>query len=110
MARESLRLLDTALHFGRERNRQFPQHGNCDRGAPARRRLRIVLPFGVDDLFKLVVRPNKVQITAPIYEAKVARWRPLWPHLTFVPWSENPRDYGKLDSNAQKVRRADNIA
>ena len=30
--------------------------------------------------------------------------------LTFVPWSENPRDYGKLDSNAQKVRRADNIA
>ena len=68
------------------------------------------VPFGVDDLFKLVVRPNKVQITVPIYEAKVARWRPLWPHLTFVPWSENPRDYGKLDSNAQKVRRADNIA
>jgi uncharacterized protein len=43
-------------------------------------------PFGLDDLFGLVVRPNKVQITAPIYEAKIARWLPLWPHLTFVPW------------------------
>ena len=45
-------------------------------------------PFGLDDLFGLVVRPNRVQITAPIYEAKVARWRPLWPHLTFLPWGE----------------------
>ena len=54
------------------------------------------VPFGVDDLFKLVVKPNKVQITAPIYEAKVARWRPLWPHLTFVPWGESPPDQGKI--------------
>jgi len=43
-------------------------------------------PFGLDDLFGLVVRPNRAQITAPIYEAKVARWRLLWPHLTFLPW------------------------
>jgi uncharacterized protein len=46
-------------------------------------------PFGLDDLFNLVVRPNKLQITAPIYAAKVARWRPLWPHLTFIPWHDS---------------------
>ena len=30
-------------------------------------------PFGLDDLFGLVVRPNKRQITRAIYEAKIAR-------------------------------------
>ena len=96
MARESLRLLDTALHFGRERNRQFPSTATA---IGVRRHAGVFesfVPFGVDDLFKLVVKPNKVQITAPIYEAKVARWRPLWPHLTFVPWGESPPDQGKI--------------
>jgi hypothetical protein len=45
-------------------------------------------PFGLGDLFALVVRPNKMQITRAIYEAKVARWRSIWPRLTFVPWDE----------------------
>ena len=43
-------------------------------------------PFGLYDLFSLVVRPNKKQITRAIYEAKVDRWRPIWPGLTFLPW------------------------
>jgi hypothetical protein len=45
-------------------------------------------PFGLDDLFNLVVRPNKRQITRAIYEAKVGRWRAIWPRLTFLPWEE----------------------
>jgi uncharacterized protein len=44
--------------------------------------------FGLGDLFALVVRPNKRQITRDIYEAKLARWRPIWPRLTFLPWDE----------------------
>ena len=34
-------------------------------------------PFGLDDLFSLVVRPNKKQMTRAIYEAKIERWRSL---------------------------------
>jgi uncharacterized protein len=45
-------------------------------------------PFGLDDLFGLVVRPNKRQITRAIYEAKTERWRSVWPRLTFVPWND----------------------
>jgi hypothetical protein len=45
-------------------------------------------PFKLDDLFSLVVRPNKRQITRVIYEAKVGRWRAIWPRLTFLPWEE----------------------
>ena len=44
--------------------------------------------FGLDDLFSLVVRPNERQITRAIYEAKVDRWRSIWPRLTFLPWEE----------------------
>jgi hypothetical protein len=44
--------------------------------------------LGLDDLFDLIVRPNKVQITPAIYDAKVARWRAEWPQLTFLTWNE----------------------
>lgn len=53
-----------------------------------RGKLECCAPFGLDDLFGLVVRPNKRQITRPIYEAKVDRWRSIWPRLTFLPWEE----------------------
>jgi uncharacterized protein len=51
-------------------------------------KLECCAPFGLDDLFGLIVRPNKRQITRAIYEAKVDRWRPIWPRLTFLPWEE----------------------
>jgi uncharacterized protein len=51
-------------------------------------RFECCAPFGLDDLFDLVVRPNNRQITRAIYEAKVDRWRSSWPRLTFLPWEE----------------------
>jgi hypothetical protein len=53
-----------------------------------RSKLECCSPFGLDDLFSLVVRPNKRQITRAIYQAKVDRWRALWPWLTYLPWEE----------------------
>ncbi len=51
-------------------------------------RFEISAPFGLADLCRLVVRPNKKQITIRIYQAKVARWRTLWPSLDIRPWHE----------------------
>jgi hypothetical protein len=48
--------------------------------------LSIAAPYGLSDLFGLIVRPNKMQITRAIYEAKVARWRSVWPGLTILDW------------------------
>jgi hypothetical protein len=48
----------------------------------------ICAPFGLNDLFGLIVRPNPRQITREIYEAKVARLRLSWPELTFLSWDE----------------------
>ncbi len=48
--------------------------------------IELVSTHGLSDLCNLTVRPNRVQITRPIYEAKVARWRTLWPTLNIEPW------------------------
>ena len=50
--------------------------------------LSVFAPFGLSDLFELVVRPNKTQITRAIYETKTARWRNLWPQLRITDWLE----------------------
>lgn len=52
-------------------------------------RLECCAPHGLDDLFGLIVRPNKIQITPAIYEAKVTRWRAEWPELTFLTWDDS---------------------
>ena len=48
--------------------------------------LRFCAPFGLDDLLGGIVRPNKRQITRAVYEKKIARWRTLWPELTYIDW------------------------
>jgi uncharacterized protein len=57
---------------------------------PRSNRLHLFAPFGLTDLFGLVVRANKKQITRSIYEAKVMRWLAQWPRLHVVPWDAEP--------------------
>jgi hypothetical protein len=47
---------------------------------------RVYAPYGLSDIFNLVVRPNPVLAPRAVYEAKIARWRRQWPTLTTVPW------------------------
>ncbi|WP_455717684.1 nucleotidyltransferase family protein [Anaerosporobacter sp.] len=47
---------------------------------------KIYAPYELDDLFSMVVRPNKLLITREIYENKVQKWREKWPKLMVVPW------------------------
>jgi hypothetical protein len=46
----------------------------------------VCAPFGLRDLFAMVVRANKTVVTRAVYEAKVERWTTVWPRLTVVPW------------------------
>lgn len=48
--------------------------------------LVVCAPFGLEDLFQLVLRPNKKQVTKDLYLEKVERWTKLWPRLKVVPW------------------------
>jgi hypothetical protein len=48
----------------------------------------IYAPYGLNDLFGMIVRPNKTLLTYKVYEEKVERWRKAWPKLTVIPWDE----------------------
>jgi len=49
-------------------------------------RFSVYAPYGLHDLFGMIVRPNKVQITEEIYMCKAKRWKKCWPQLTIIPW------------------------
>ena len=46
----------------------------------------IYATYDLDDLFSMIVRPNKLMITREIYENKAKKWREKWPKLIIVPW------------------------
>jgi hypothetical protein len=50
-------------------------------------RLDIIAPFRLDDLFAMVIRPNRVMDSEASYQAKAARAKAIWPELVIVPWS-----------------------
>ncbi|MFC7321131.1 nucleotidyltransferase family protein [Halobacillus campisalis] len=47
---------------------------------------QIYAPYGLDDLFQLIVRPNKKMIPQHVYEKKVSKWKRLWPELKIQKW------------------------
>ena len=47
---------------------------------------KVCAPFGLTDLFAMVVRPNVTLVSQATYEAKAERWRQIWPRLTVLPW------------------------
>ncbi|MFR0555211.1 nucleotidyltransferase family protein [Loigolactobacillus coryniformis subsp. coryniformis] len=49
-------------------------------------RLQAFAPYGLNDLFMGIVRPNKKLITAAVYQAKAHKWQQKWPDLTVVDW------------------------
>jgi uncharacterized protein len=48
----------------------------------------IVAPFGLGDVFEMVIRPNRVLPNGPTHEAKAARAKAIWPSLTVIPWDQ----------------------
>ncbi len=49
-------------------------------------RLIVYAPYGFNDLYGFVLRPNPIVAPAQVYEAKAARWKEQWPVLTVMPW------------------------
>jgi hypothetical protein len=64
----------------------FPTTATAVGVQPRAAGLQVFAPYGLSDLLGLVVRPNKKQITQPIYDAKVKKWRAQWPDLRVVAW------------------------
>lgn len=49
--------------------------------------ITLAAPFGLDDLFSFVVRPNPVLANEGSFTEKALRVKALWPELTILPWT-----------------------
>jgi hypothetical protein len=49
-------------------------------------RLDVAAPFGLDDLFSMVIRPNYALKNAVSHASKARRAQAIWPELVVVPW------------------------
>jgi DNA-binding SARP family transcriptional activator len=47
---------------------------------------KVYAPYGLSDMFNLVVRPNPILAPAAVYADKTRRWQRIWPELTVLPW------------------------
>ena len=46
----------------------------------------VYAPYGLNDVFGMVLRPNKPSCIKAVYEKKVESWTSHWPRLKVVPW------------------------
>lgn len=51
---------------------------------------KVYAPYGLSDIFNLVVRPNPILAPAAVYTDKTSRWQRIWPELTVMPWPSEP--------------------
>ena len=45
-------------------------------------------PYGLNDLFNMIIRPVKTDFTEADYIKKENKWKKKWPKLTIMPWKE----------------------
>jgi hypothetical protein len=49
-------------------------------------RLDLVAPFGLADIFAMVIRPNHALDNAASHARKAQRVKAIWPEVTVLPW------------------------
>jgi len=52
--------------------------------------LDIAAPFGLDDLFAMVIRPNRRLDNAASHASKARRAKAIWPEVVVLPWDAPP--------------------
>jgi uncharacterized protein len=49
-------------------------------------RLNVYAPFGLEDIFAMIIRPNYALPNKPTHDRKAARAKAIWPQLTVLDW------------------------
>ena len=50
--------------------------------------LEVFAPYGLNDLFAMIIRPIKKQFSEEQYKMKTERWKKNWDKLIVLPWNE----------------------
>ena len=51
-------------------------------------KINVYAPYGLNDLFGMVVRPNKPAVLKRVYEEKIEKWTKKWSNLKVIPWEQ----------------------
>jgi len=51
-----------------------------------KRRLYVYVPYGLNDLFNMIIRPVKIDISKDMYDERCIRWKKKWPMLKIISW------------------------
>lgn len=51
-------------------------------------KFNVYAPYGLNDLFGMIIRPNKPSVIKWVYEKKVEKWTKIWPNLKVIPWEQ----------------------
>jgi hypothetical protein len=49
-------------------------------------KLDVAAPFGLGDMFAMVIRPNRTLPNAASHAGKAARAKAIWPEVVVEPW------------------------
>ena len=49
-------------------------------------KLVVYAPYGLNDIFKMIIRPVKIEFTKESYDERAERWMKKWPQLTKIEW------------------------
>jgi hypothetical protein len=50
-------------------------------------KLKVFAPYGLNDIFNMIIRPVKIDFTKEQYEERAKKWQKKWPLLTIFPWN-----------------------
>lgn len=64
----------------------WPTTITCIAVRKAGSQLDVYAPYGLNDLFGMILRPNKQMVTEEMYNKKVQRWTKVWPKLKVIEW------------------------
>ncbi|MBL8643801.1 MAG: nucleotidyltransferase family protein [Rhodospirillaceae bacterium] len=53
--------------------------------------LDLFVPFGLDDVWNLIMTPNRTLPLSHVYANKAERWQKEWPQLTVHPWADDEK-------------------
>ncbi len=70
-------------------------------------RLDIVAPFGLNDMFELVVRPNYVLPNSASHDSKAVRAKATWPEVAVVQWRTDPGPSPAIEAGSIFPRAGD---
>ncbi len=49
--------------------------------------LIVTAPYGLNDLFNMIIRPVKLDFLEKDYNEKISKWQDKWPNLKVIPWN-----------------------